>query len=405
MLRKLALLGALYVAEGLPFGFQAKALPAYLRSEGVSLTAIGFVGMLSLPWILKPLWAPLVEGTFSPRWGRRRSWILPMLAGLVAVTAAAGFVDPDRSLALLLVLVGLMNLLAATMDIAVDGWAVDLLDPAELGPGNTVQVVGYKVGMLTGGGLLVWASGRIGWSGLFGAMSALIALVFVATLAVREHEPSDAGHDRTRSVTSFRSIVRRLAGSLRHPGAGWVIVLAATYKVGEAMADAMFKPFLVDAGFDVPTIGLWVGTYGTVFSIAGSIAGGALAARWGVAHALIALSMMRCIPLMGQVWLTTIEPTSELVVAITSTEHFFGGCLTTAMFAFMMSRVDREIGATHFTLLAAVEVLGKSPGAWASGVLADALGFGAVFGVAALLSMGFSWLLIHVRARSMRSAE
>ena len=157
MLRRLAILSALYLVEGLPFGFQAVALPVYLRSHGVSLEAIGLVGALSLPWILKPLWAPLIDRYGSARFGRRKSWIVPLQLALAMTCLLASQVPPERP-SWLLSLVFLMNLFAATQDIAVDGWAVDLLSDEELGPGNAAQVVGYKVGMLTGGGLLVWPS-------------------------------------------------------------------------------------------------------------------------------------------------------------------------------------------------------------------------------------------------------
>src|SRR5688500_16245933 len=148
---KLVLLSLLYFAEGLPFGFQSIALPVYLRESGRSLVAIGLLSALSLPWMLKPLWAPLVDGYGATR----RAWILPLLAGVAVSCATAGLVDPHTSagLAALLVLVLSMNLFAATLDIAVDGLAVDLLDRRELGGGNAAQVVGYKIGMLTGGGL------------------------------------------------------------------------------------------------------------------------------------------------------------------------------------------------------------------------------------------------------------
>ena len=62
-----------------------------------------------------------------------------------------------------------------------------------------------------------------------------------------------------------------------------------------------------------------------------------------------------------------------------------------------MSKVDRTIGATHFTLFATIEVLGKSPGAWASGPLSERLGYAVVFAAAALLSAAFLPLLTRVR--------
>jgi hypothetical protein len=74
---KIVLLFMLYIAQGLPFGFQVIALPLVLREHGHSLTAIAFTSALSLPWFLKPLWAPFVDGYGASR----RAWILPAQAG------------------------------------------------------------------------------------------------------------------------------------------------------------------------------------------------------------------------------------------------------------------------------------------------------------------------------------
>ncbi|HNN93617.1 MAG TPA: MFS transporter, partial [Pseudomonadota bacterium] len=66
------------MAQGLPFGFQ-KELSSFLRETGVSLDKIGFTRALSAPWMAKALWAPLVDRFGSERFGRRKSWIVPML--------------------------------------------------------------------------------------------------------------------------------------------------------------------------------------------------------------------------------------------------------------------------------------------------------------------------------------
>ena len=88
-MKRFGLLALLYFVQGLPFGFQSTALPVYLRAEGISLESIGFASALALPWMLKALWAPLVDSRFSARLGRRRSWILPMQAGLMCCIAAS----------------------------------------------------------------------------------------------------------------------------------------------------------------------------------------------------------------------------------------------------------------------------------------------------------------------------
>ncbi|MDX1632307.1 MAG: MFS transporter [Thermoanaerobaculia bacterium] len=389
---KLGILWTLYFVQGLPFGFQATALPVYLREVGVSLTGIGFATALALPWSLKLFWAPLVDRFPSEHAARRRSWILPLQILLALSCLASAWVPPSRGLAILLVLVFLMNLFAATLDVAVDGLAVDLLSEAELGPGNIAQVVGYKIGMLTGGGILVWASGRIGWEGLFGAMGVLIALSLLMTVSFREQtlvrDPS--GGPRPVSVSG---ILRALGRALRSRRAVWLLLFVGTYKLGETMADTMFKPFLFDAGFSREQIGLWVGTWGMLFSISGSVAGGWLASRMPLLRAAAVTATLRVLPVAGEWWLSLVEPTTIRVVLVTAGEHFFGGALTTAMFAFMMSSVDRRISATHYTLLASVEVWGKLPAAWVSGLVTQTTSYPFLFGLATVLSVAFLGLL------------
>jgi PAT family beta-lactamase induction signal transducer AmpG len=397
--RRTALLLSLYFVEGLPFGFQAKTLTALLRSQGVSLVGVGFAGALSLPWLLKALWAPLVDRYGSARFGRRRSWIVPLHA-LLALTSLAAAAVADQ-LQPLLACVFLLNLFAATQDIAVDGWAVELLGERELGPGNAAQVVGYKLGMLTSGGLLVWATQWIGWSGLFCAMALFCLLAMGLVLATPESPAA-----RALPRLPLKEVLLRLRQAARLPGTGWLLAVVATYKLGESLVDAMFRPFLIDSGFTPAQLGLWMGT-GSVASIAGSLAGGVLAARLPLVRAVAITAAIRVVPLLLQVWLAArassgpLDPTA--VIGVVIAEDFFGGALTTAMFALMMSRVDARIGGTHYTLLASLEVLGKSPGTWASGALAQALGYTSLFGLGALLSLAFLPLLAPLSRPSSSS--
>ncbi|WP_163868120.1 MFS transporter [Myxococcus eversor] len=413
---RLALLGVLYFVQGLPFGFQATALPVYLREQGISLTALGFAGVLALPWGLKALWAPLVDRYHSARLGRRRSWILPMQAGLTLTCAAAGLLVSDGgSLKVLLGLILVMNLFAATQDIAVDGLAVDMLKPEELGLGNSVQVVGYKLGMLTGGGLLVWASKSIGWSGLFWGMAALCAGALLVTLLAREPPPREdsSGSDGVSAPEarlSWRQLREHIAAVVMKPGTGWVLLFIGTYKFGETMADVLYKPFLVDSGIPAWQIGQWVGTWGNVASILGSVGGGLLATRLPIVGALTLTASLRVLPLMGRWWLATHGVSDAGVIGVTLAEELVGGALTTVMFAFMMSRVDRRIGATHYTLLASLEVWGKAPAAPLAGWLADpihglGLGYAPVFLLGAALSVAFLALLIPIRHQQSRQGS
>lgn len=389
--RTLAWLGALYFAQGLPFGFQVTALPVFLRESGFSLASVGAASLLAFPWMFKFLWAPLVEAHGGARWGRRRSWILPSQLALTASCALGAWVVGDGVPgAALFASVVLANLAAATMDIAVDGLAIDLLRERDLGYGNIAQVVGYKIGMLVGGGLLLAATPTIGRRGHLVAMAALVFAVFIATLALRE----GARITSCEPALRLREVVQVLGRALTAKQGLWLLLIVTTYKTGESMSDAMLRPFLVDRGFGASEIGWWIGTWGLAFSLAGSFAGGVLASRAGLARALVWSSWMR-VPALAGVWalafVQTLAPAA--VVVATCAENFFSGVLTTALFAFMMARVDRRIGAAHYAALAALEVWGKLPAAAVSGLVGESFGYSSVFGLGVVLSMAYGALL------------
>lgn len=169
------LLTFLYFIQGLPYGLQARFLPVYLRTKGHSLTSLGFFKTLLAPWLCKALWAPLVD-----KYSTKQKWLQGSIFGLMVVCALTSIVPPDNTICLC-VSIFLLNLFAATQDIAVDSIAVNLLMPEELGQGNTAQVVGYKLGAIFGGGILVWFMDFLGWTGLFLALTMLYveALLFV----------------------------------------------------------------------------------------------------------------------------------------------------------------------------------------------------------------------------------
>ncbi len=393
---KLGLLSLLYFVQGLPFGFQSKGLKLALTAMGLSMTLITLTGLLSLPWSLKVLWGPWVDRHGNEKFGRRKSWIVPMQVLLVISFVVAAFLPPNEHLTALLVAVFFMNVFAATQDVPVDGLAIDLLGPHELGGGNAVQVVGYKMGMIVGGSLLVAQLPRFGWRFLFFAMAGMTLLVTTVVFFVKE--PRTHHGDGPRPQLTWRELRERLRIAVTGPGGAWLLVFVAFYKAGESLAESVFEPFLQRvAGFPLDEVAGF-GGWGMVGSLLGSVAGGLLATRIALLRAVGWSALFRAIPLVGMWALVAgfIAVSPGHIIALTTIEHFFGGMLTTSMFAFMMSKVDKRIGATHFTLLAAVEVIGKSPWGLASGAMVDGVGWPATFALAVALSVVFMLLLIPV---------
>lgn len=176
------LLLALYTLQGVPLGF-ASSVPMYMESRGASFAEQATFSLATWPYSLKLLWAPIVDSLFTTRWrlGLRKTWIIPtqMVTGVVLIAlsahlneafggrpedtsshAAAGSINVA---ALTAAFFGLY-FLAATQDIAVDGWALTLLRPENLGyasAANTIGQVGWLANTWGGrAGLAVAQRGR-----------------------------------------------------------------------------------------------------------------------------------------------------------------------------------------------------------------------------------------------------
>ncbi|XP_028414473.1 major facilitator superfamily domain-containing protein 3-like [Dendronephthya gigantea] len=166
-MRLVLLLWLLYFLQGVPYGFQTKFLPVFLRSYSLSLTLISLTRLLSLPWLLKPLWAPFVDN-----YGSVISWIKYNLVGMALCYLVASCI-PMNSVMSIVTVMALLNIMAATEDIAVDSLFVNHFTPDRIGMGNIAQVVGYKTGTLLGGGLLGWLSSFCPWEQLFFFLSVI----------------------------------------------------------------------------------------------------------------------------------------------------------------------------------------------------------------------------------------
>ncbi|MFP5383888.1 MAG: MFS transporter [Gammaproteobacteria bacterium] len=397
----LGLLVLLYFAQGLPSGLLAKALPSLLREQGVSLSAIGFTGLLAVPWALKFLWAPFVD-----RWGTRRRWLLAMtfatlvLMLLVATRDFAVWVD-NAFMPLLCVLL-LVNLVAATQDIATDGLAVSRLTPRLRGLGNSIQVIGYKVGMIVGGGFLLWLVARFGWQTSYVSIAPLLLPVLVALWFMREPGPlaERERHAEWHGIRGYAGMFIRFVG---RPGLGWWLLAVATFKVGDSLASRMIGPLLTDRGLSLAEIGLLTGVAGSVAGMLGALLGGMFLLRMGHRNALMLFGALQATGLAGYAWLASGTTDAAVLYLVVCGEQFADGLSTVALFTLMMDVCRPQSPGTDYSLQASLHVTVAGLASLASGVVAQLLGYGVVFAAGAALTL-FAllpvWLYFRAASRT-----
>lgn len=380
-LPKLALLGSLYLAQGLPFGFFGNALPALMRSRGIELSQISLTYLLAAPWALKFLWAPYVDRHGSDRIGRRKTWILPLQLASVALSLALAYIDPAWGLGAMMVALFLSNLTAATQDIATDGLAVEMLEPAERGHGNGVQVAAYRVGMILGGGALLIVFDRLGWKITFVAMAGMLALSTIPILFHRERSPSPPVPESppvAKEPSWIEVAFRPRMGT-------WLLVLAV-YKFGESLGYGMVKPLLIDRGLTLSEIGWIIGTVGFLAGLLGAVAGGFAAGRLGRGRALYAAGALQILGIAAYILPASSIGGLPMIAGVSAVEHFASGVATVSLFTVMMDTCTEGAAATEYTLQASVVVIATGSAAALSGFVAKHLGYVGHFSLSAAVS-------------------
>lgn len=413
----LPLLAALYTAQGLPYGFFTLALPVLMREAGWSLTALGFLQFLAAPWVLKMLWAPVVD-----HHGTRRAWLLSMQLGSCALAlamAAMGFHEGSIGL---FVAVFAFNLLAATQDVATDGLAVRLLNAQQRGLANGIQVGAYRFGMVLGGGLLLWLLARTSWSIAFLAMAALLALLTLPVWRMAEPppashpsadptgptgptDPTEIAHPHTPAALLSAAPVtvadadahaafppRGLALALLwlhralRPGVLPLAGLIFCFRFGDQMASGLITPFLLDHGVDKPTLALMKGAVGSGTSLLGAALGGWLMLRMGRRQALLGSGLAQ-VGVFGLYALAAMGwGGMPLLWVATLAEGVIGTVATVALFSLMMDAADPAHAGTDYTLLGSIGFSLATLGGIAGGMVGDAFGYTAAFVAGGLLS-------------------
>ena len=400
----LLLLASLYCAQGLPAGLMAHSLPVLLRQHGVDLALISLLKLLALPWLLKVLWAPWVDRLASRRLGHHRGWILPLQAGITLIVGALALLSPEdlfsRQQWLLLGLLLLVNLAAATQDIATDGLTVRLLPERWRGLGNSLQVGGYKIGMIISGSGLLLAIDALGWNLSLGIVAMLLLLLTLPIWRFRENRLLPR-HAELAERAGPGLLLRHYRGLLAQPGMKAWLAVVLTFKLGDALGSPMIKPLLVDQGWSNAALGQLT-LISSLAGIGGALLGGLLYARLGARRSLLMFGTLQAIGIAAMAGLVGAGGDVLLVYGISLFEQTADGMSTVVLFAVMMSHCRAEHEGADFTLQASVQLLLAGLVGASSGWLAQSLGYSSLFVLAGLL--GVAMLLVVERNFRRRPA-
>ncbi|WP_298396101.1 AmpG family muropeptide MFS transporter [uncultured Azonexus sp.] len=388
-------------ASGLPLYLLLNLVPAWLKTEGLSLRAIGAFALIQFPYTWKFLWAPLLDRYGILPWlGRRRSWMFVSQIGLVAAIGWLGQLSPVDHLSLVVGLTALLAFLSATQDIALDAFRREILPDHELGLGNAIHVNAYRIAGLIPGSLSLILADHLPWNQVFVITAAFMIPGLAMTLLVKEPLAA-TGTPRTLRdavVEPFREFFGR------HGVQSALLVLAFLffYKLGDSLCTALATPFYLDMGYSKTEIGIIAKNAGLWPMVIGGILGGIWMLKLGINRALWLFGVAQIVTILGFVWMAWIGPgestplrLATLAIVIAG-EAVGAGLGTTAFVAFMARTTHPAYTATQLALFTSLMAVPRTFINATAGWLVEAMGWTQFFWLCFFLAVPGMLLLLKV---------
>jgi PAT family beta-lactamase induction signal transducer AmpG len=385
----------LYFGQGLPYVVVMTLSVVMYKNLGVNNTDIAlYTSWLYLPWVIKPLWSPLVDLL-----GTKRRWIVALQFCIgVAFACVALTLPGPKFLQMTLAVFWLMAFASATHDIAADGFYMLALPQRTQAAFVGVRSTFYRLSMIGGQGGLVYLAGWLtehhgsvvqAWVWVFALLAALFALAALWHLWALPRPAADAPVPRpSHGGTSFAADFGKVfAAFFSKPHIVRIVAFLLLYRFAEAQLLKLVTPFLLDArtvgglGLKTQEVGIAYGTVGVTALTLGGLLGGWVISRGGLKRLLWPLMICMHLPNTVFVALAVWQPTSLVVVSAgLALEQFGYGFGFTAYMVFMLMVAGGADGSAlhktaHYALCTGFMALGMMlPGMWA-GWLQQQLGY------------------------------
>ncbi|MEQ1488284.1 MAG: AmpG family muropeptide MFS transporter [Methylotenera sp.] len=380
-------------SSGLPLYILISLLPAWLRSEGVNLKAIGLFALINLPFTWKFLWAPIFD-RYTPPLGRRRGWLLISQILLLVSIPIFGAFNPKFDIWTIAYLATVVAFFSACQDIVLDAYRRELLIDNELGLGNAVHVNAYKIAGLIPGSLSLILADHMAWSSVF-MITALFMIpgvlmtIFVQEPALKNGAPKTL---RAAVVEPFNEFIGRNGIQT----ALLILAFIFLYKLGDSMATALATPFYLDMGFSKTEIGLIAKNAGLWPSVIGGLLGGVWMFKLGINRALWVFGVVQMVAILGFAWLATVGHSLLWLGIVIGVEAFGVGLGTAAFVAYIAHTTHPLYTATQFALFTSLAAVPRTFANAATGYLVENLGWFRFFILCFILAIPGMLLLIKI---------
>lgn len=359
---------SLYLAEGIPYIMVMTVAGILFKRFGISNTDIAlYTSWWYLPWVIKPLWSPVVDLFKTKRW-----WITTMQffigIGLAGVALSLPGNDFFRYS---LVFFWLLAFSSATHDTAADGFYMYGLNPRQQAYFVGIRSTFYRLALIIGQGLAVMLAGTLekrlplatAWSIAIGSLAVLFFFFAIYHLFILP-KPSD-DRQSGQSQALFKEFIDTFVSFFRKKHIGQALCFMLLFRLAESQLLKLASPFMLDSrtvgglGLHTSEVGFIYGTIGIIALAGGGILGGIVTAHKGLGYWMLWMTIAMNIPNLVYVYLAYAQPENLLLISsCVAIEQFGYGFGFTAYMLYLILFSAGEHKTAHYALCTGFMALG-----------------------------------------------
>ena len=394
-------LSALYVAQGIPWGFITVTMVTFLAAEGADAGDLAFLLTLgTLPWSFKFLWGPIIDRFQIPELGRRRPWILFAQTGMVALLVTMLMVpDLTNNISLLGALFFVYNVFTALQDVSTDALAVDVLESHEFERVNSYMFTAKSLGGIVGGAGLGTIIGVVGIRGAFLIQIPILVVIMMVPLFMRERpgekrfpwdegeavEKGDKPAEDGEEVRDFATILRNIRTAFSVRSAQLGIVVSLVISLAFILIPILPLLFLQELGWTQEEFNATKGGIILVVTMLGAMAGGELGRRFGGKSMLMFAAISASLTTLTWGMFDHLWSEGWFMMLVWIVHTFLWSIVSICAYSLMMRVTWAEVGGTQFTGYMAMMNLSAIIGYQLAPIFAQRYNYQTIFYIAAVL--------------------
>ncbi|THB74425.1 MAG: MFS transporter [Desulfobacteraceae bacterium] len=365
-------------SSGFPYYIIKDVLKLWMTESNVSLGTIGLFSAVGLPYTLKFVWSPMMDGIVPPFLGRRRGWILMAQIGLMLSIALLGQFDPENTLFWIAIMALCVNFFGASQDIALDAFRREYLNNEELGFGTGVWMNAWRLGMYISVGLALLTDLNFTWSSIHIILAGMMGIGIITNLCVSEPKV-----DAAPPVSIKEAVVEPFVEFFKRSAPLTILLFILLYKIGDNMAGTMNIPFILKMGFSKAEYFVIVKGIGMLGLFGGVLIGGSVMIRLGIARSLWIFGILQAVSTACFAILVKVDHTSlfwaeykqVLLSAIVLFEFLATGLGQAAYATYMAIQTNKRFTATQYALLTSLMAIPGVVAASATGYMIEWMGW------------------------------